>query len=735
MKTKIAKLSSAVVVSAGVIMTGLASPAMAITLADQPAPSPIVHPLSEVDYQSSNYQINIDDDIDLTVDAGDNQNKDLLATNIQVLLKTPEGAKAGDTRTISYPNGMYEVLELERFGDNGTTYDPGKITDRDGNVAATIQFVEDDSNSSDWVGIKITYTDWVEKNPASSLEVRLPYLALDSRDPLSISVDGEEPYVNSDYFNVPDISEENYGKMANTNTYSLEEIIFYSPILTPEDAGKTMTETHTIIDGDFSFLSSTSLNISSYLFATGLVGSNGGNQYESNPQYNTMWNPQPELSTSPDTVSASYVIPSESSLYIGDKGEGSFAISTALDEAVEEYVMRGDSESRFTWDDNTFVMRSEYKWGDKTSVVDQKFVGDTITVRAYANDAPTGTNASTQSAFNTPSSINILDSITEGSAGISKISFTDPNGNAVDTLEVPNVGTWSIDDKGIATFTPTKGYHGTTPAAPVTVTDAYGLTATIMVTATVEEAISPSSEDDTVSASFNQPVTINPLSNDTFGQSGDSWSTLQVTDPVSGELVTEYTTPEGTVKVNDDFSITFTPAEGFSGAFPAISYTATDSNENTSSAQVSIVVEAEVVTPDPTPTPEPTDPVVTPTPEPTPEPTEPTPTPGPTEPTPTPTPEPTEPVVTPAPEPTPTPEPSDPVVTPEPTPAPSQGKSTLSPTPTPVIDSQDSDRGDSVSMDTGESANNAGYWATALALLASGMGLRTVVVASKRKKA
>jgi CshA-type fibril repeat protein len=122
----------------------------------------------------------------------------------------------------------------------------------------------------------------------------------------------------------------------------------------------------------------------------------------------------------------------------------------------------------------------------------------------------------------------------------------------------------------------------------------------------------PTAVNDTASTVSGQPVTIPVLSNDDGGAAGLDPSTLRLIDPVSGVPVDSVTAAGvGTWTVNDDGTVTFTPAPGFVGT-ATLNYQVADTQGRTTTATISVQVRAAPTLP-PTTTP----PVTTAPPSPT----------------------------------------------------------------------------------------------------------------------
>lgn len=157
---------------------------------------------------------------------------------------------------------------------------------------------------------------------------------------------------------------------------------------------------------------------------------------------------------------------------------------------------------------------------------------------------------------------------------------TDPDG---DTLTVTGAtalhGTVTVNADGTLTYVPNANYNGP-DTITYTVRDPGGLTDTATVNVTVTPLNdAPDAVNDSAATNFQTAVTVPVLANDT-DIDGD---TLTVTGASS---------PNGTVTVNADGTITFTPETGFTGD-ATITYTVSDGHGGTDTAIVTVTVGAD----------------------------------------------------------------------------------------------------------------------------------------------
>ncbi|MFG6561513.1 Hint domain-containing protein [Sulfitobacter sp. 1A15299] len=169
--------------------------------------------------------------------------------------------------------------------------------------------------------------------------------------------------------------------------------------------------------------------------------------------------------------------------------------------------------------------------------------------------------------------------IDEDTSGTVDVLGNDSDANG-DTLTVTMAscpaGPVVINDDGTLTFTPDPDFNGETTIT-YTVDDGNGGTDTGTVNVTVNPVNdAPVANDDTADTTGTDPVVIPVLDNDT-DVDGD---TLSVTDASSDD---------GTVTINDDGTITFVANDGFTGD-ATITYTVSDPDGLTDEGSVTVTV-------------------------------------------------------------------------------------------------------------------------------------------------
>ncbi|WP_386067957.1 Ig-like domain-containing protein [Tahibacter sp. UC22_41] len=158
---------------------------------------------------------------------------------------------------------------------------------------------------------------------------------------------------------------------------------------------------------------------------------------------------------------------------------------------------------------------------------------------------------------------------------------TDPENDplTITGTSMPAHGTVSFT-AGQVSYTPAPGYVGA-DSFTYTISDGHGGSDTATVTVTIGASGNrpPAAADDSAQTPPATPVRINVLRNDS-DPDGDSLSVTSVSTPA-----------HGTAAINDDGSVTYTPAAGFEGS-DGFTYTVSDGRGGTATARVSVLVGA-----------------------------------------------------------------------------------------------------------------------------------------------
>ena len=190
----------------------------------------------------------------------------------------------------------------------------------------------------------------------------------------------------------------------------------------------------------------------------------------------------------------------------------------------------------------------------------------TITISAV-NDNPIALDDSGATPEDTPITITVL------------ANDTDVDGDPllVESVTDPTNGTATINGDNTITYTPDPNYVGT-DTFTYTISDGNGGTDTATVTITITAVNdNPTALDDSGTTPEDTPITITVLGNDT-DPDGDTLTVSSATTPANG-----------TVVINGDNTITYTPDPNYVGT-DTFTYTITDGNGGTATATVTIAV-------------------------------------------------------------------------------------------------------------------------------------------------
>ncbi|MEQ6118213.1 Ig-like domain-containing protein, partial [Reichenbachiella sp. MALMAid0571] len=208
-----------------------------------------------------------------------------------------------------------------------------------------------------------------------------------------------------------------------------------------------------------------------------------------------------------------------------------------------------------------------------------------VSIKVIENVPPVADNDDAIITEDNPVTIFIIngDDDADGTLNPFEIVLIDPSdvshtGDNTRPLVIEGEGTYKIDPLGNVTFTPENNYTGTS-IINYTIEDNLGAlsnvaTITIIVTPENDPPIAVDDEDTT---DEDTPVTVVVLDNDSDADGDDL-------------TVTQATSAKGTVEINSDGTITFTPNTDFVGE-AIVNYTITDGNGGFDSAIVTITVD------------------------------------------------------------------------------------------------------------------------------------------------
>ncbi|WP_328327114.1 Ig-like domain-containing protein [Kribbella sp. NBC_00382] len=148
-------------------------------------------------------------------------------------------------------------------------------------------------------------------------------------------------------------------------------------------------------------------------------------------------------------------------------------------------------------------------------------------------------------------------------------------------LTVPGQGTYEVQTSGAIQFDPLPAFHGDGSLIQYKVTDSQHNTASSTLGVEVT-AIQPFTVDDSAITAFNQPITLNVLTNDKPGDPSAPLvpKSLLLQDPADATKYQQTITQpgEGTYTTKPDGSITFAPVKDFQGMTTPATYRVSDTN-------------------------------------------------------------------------------------------------------------------------------------------------------------
>ena len=192
----------------------------------------------------------------------------------------------------------------------------------------------------------------------------------------------------------------------------------------------------------------------------------------------------------------------------------------------------------------------------------------TVTVVAAGNAAPVAINDTANATNSVPVTINVL------------ANDTDADGDALKVANFTQGGNGSVSlTNGTLTYTPKAGWTGTNTFTYQAADTSSALSNLATVTVVVRSAANkaPTAFNDSASTRKGTAVTINLLANDT-DPNGDLLTVTGLTSPANGSVI-----------LNSNGSITYTPKKGFVGT-DTFTYRASDANLFSSPAIVTVTV-------------------------------------------------------------------------------------------------------------------------------------------------
>ncbi|TDW19693.1 Ig-like domain-containing protein [Kribbella kalugense] len=161
----------------------------------------------------------------------------------------------------------------------------------------------------------------------------------------------------------------------------------------------------------------------------------------------------------------------------------------------------------------------------------------------------------------------------------------------VKKVTVAGQGTYTVQPSGAVSFDPLPSFRGKALPMSYRVADSDGNYAASMLSVTVTP-VQPVAVDDSAITPYDHPITVNVLANDKPGDPSAPLvrSSLVLKDPAGRYGKTMTRAGEGTYRVGDDGTVTFTPVKGFQGVTTPATYRIADDNGTTAEGLLLLTV-------------------------------------------------------------------------------------------------------------------------------------------------
>ncbi|MDX3006518.1 Ig-like domain-containing protein [Kribbella solani] len=206
---------------------------------------------------------------------------------------------------------------------------------------------------------------------------------------------------------------------------------------------------------------------------------------------------------------------------------------------------------------------------------------------------PVVVDDSADTAFGTAVEVDVLgnDKAGDPSAPLrpESVVLRDPvDGKEKKAVTVPKEGAFAVGVGGTITYTPVKGFVGTTRSIAYRVTDANGTSDTALLDVTVSGPLLARAAPDAATGTPGNAVAVNPLLND----SGEIQPSSVCLRTATGTCTKHVTDGAGTWSVAGDGTVTLKPAAAFTGT-AKVTYQRTDDTGETVTAPVKFTVGAD----------------------------------------------------------------------------------------------------------------------------------------------
>ena len=272
-------------------------------------------------------------------------------------------------------------------------------------------------------------------------------------------------------------------------------------------------------------------------------------------------------------------------------------IQSIRDTAEGRWKSNGDGTVKFTPTVGySGLARLAYAIADSAGQLAQS----SITIIVTGGPTPLAQHDSGATLPTMPVNLAILDNDTPSSGQAlvpGKVDLDPATADQWDGTVTTAEGEWTAESNGILNFVPTGDYQGsgkpftglTLPLA-YSIADSSGQLATAAITIAVNPTAAPAVVSDSANTTFNAPVKMNPVSNDSVGPGATLNPTTLDLNPGTESVEQTLTTSDGTWSVDSDGTVNFAPALNFIGTTAAQPYLIRDSLGHSASAYLNVTV-------------------------------------------------------------------------------------------------------------------------------------------------
>ncbi len=239
----------------------------------------------------------------------------------------------------------------------------------------------------------------------------------------------------------------------------------------------------------------------------------------------------------------------------------------------------------------TFTPAANYTGTSSISYTVNDNLGATSNAATFTvNVGPLAANDVASGAYNVPTSVNVTtNDVDANGVNVATVDLDPATAGIQTTFTVAGQGTFTVDNAGLVTFTPSGTFVGNSSVS-YTVQDNTGATSNVATLTVTTTNVAPVTVADVAFTTPNTPVTFPVTGNDSDADGSINAATVDL-DPATAGTQTSFTVAgQGTFTVDNLGSVTFTPVTNFTGS-SSIPYTV---NDNTGSPSASALITVHV---------------------------------------------------------------------------------------------------------------------------------------------